>query len=291
MNTLTVPSGASKEAIQAHYDLDNDFYRLWLDEEMVYSGALWEAGDSLDQAQLRKLDHHIRAVGAGPGHRILDVGCGWGGMLRRLVSAHGVAEAVGLTLSEAQLRYVESAKSPGIRVHLESWADHHPEAPYDGIISVGAFEHFARLEYSEAEKVAAYGAFFQACRRMLRPGGSLSLQTFAYGSRRPRAEVVGTESTRFLAAEIFQETDPPHLANIAEAILGAFEIRSLTNAREDYAQTCRQWLARLEARQSEAMRRVGQAEVARYRRYLQLSLLAFATGGLDLYRIVLRRVP
>src|SRR5262244_820430 len=97
--------GASVEAIRFHYDVGNDFYRLWLDPSMTYTCALFADGeqeDQLHEAQIRKMDYYIALTGAAGCENVLDIGCGWGGMLRRFVCDHGVAHAVGLTLSEAQ---------------------------------------------------------------------------------------------------------------------------------------------------------------------------------------------
>jgi cyclopropane-fatty-acyl-phospholipid synthase len=211
--------------------------------------------------------------------------------LRRLVQHAGASHALGLTLSQAQVDYVRARPVPGVEARLENWQTHQPEQPYDGIISIGAFEHFGKLEDSDAEKVDAYRRFFQRCQEdFLKPGGRLSLQTFAYGSRRGRDEARNQETTAFLAAEIFRETDPPTLANIAEAARHHFEICSLRNDRLHYARTLRIWLARLKARRNEAVALVGEESVARYERYLQYAFIGFQTGNLDLYRIVLQRV-
>ncbi|HEX8109877.1 MAG TPA: class I SAM-dependent methyltransferase [Kofleriaceae bacterium] len=280
--------GASLEAIQDHYDVSNDFYRLWLDSNMVYSGAMWEPGDTLETAQLRKIDYHIAQAKAATSKRVLDVGCGWGAVLKRLAHTHGVDHVLGLTLSAAQAEWVRGLGIPQITVKVESWTDHVPGAPYDSIISIGAFEHFARLEFSEAQKVAAYRNFFAWCQERMVPGGYLSLQTFAYGNTRSREEAMKMPATQFLANEIFKETDPPRLANIAEATEGSFEIVSLRNDREDYARTCREWLARLQARREAAVAVVGEEVVARYERYLKYSFIGFETGNLALFRITLR---
>src|SRR5258705_13615220 len=94
--------GASAEAIQHHYDVGNDFYTLWLDETKTYSSALWEDARTLEEAQLRKIDYHIRQARVEGAHRVLDIGCGWGSTLKRLVEHAGVEQAVGITLSNAQ---------------------------------------------------------------------------------------------------------------------------------------------------------------------------------------------
>jgi cyclopropane-fatty-acyl-phospholipid synthase len=285
----TSPPGASAEAIQYHYDLGNDFYRLWLDPTLTYSAALWTEGDTLESAQIRKIDFHIDRSGARGARRVLDVGCGWGAVLRRLVEAAGVAQAVGLTLSKAQQQWIEAWRLPNVEVRLESWAEHHPPEPYDAVISVGAFEHFARLDATDAEKVTGYRSFFARCREWLRPAGRLSLQTFAYGGLRSRESVRRSAGTRFLSSEIFPQTDPPRLADLVAASEGLFEIQRLRNDRKDYALTCREWLRRLRSARETIAGTVGPEAFSRYERYLQLSTLGFETGDLALYRVTLVR--
>ncbi len=194
-------------------------------------------------------------------------------------------------MSNAQAQHIRSLNLPNVKVRVENWQDHDPVEPYDSIISIGAFEHFAHIEYSEEEKVRAYAKFFERCQdKLLKPNGYLSLQTFAYGSVQKRADMVNTEATKFLASEIFKETDPPHLSNIIEAIQGKFEIVNLMNDRLGYAETLREWMKRLDANREEAVRLVGEEEVLRYKKYLQYSFIGFKTGNLDLYRITLRRL-
>jgi cyclopropane-fatty-acyl-phospholipid synthase len=289
-DTTTARPGATLQAIQRHYDVGNEFYRLWLDDSMNYSGAMWAPGDSLESAQLRKVDHHIAAAHATKAERVLDVGCGWGAVLRRLVERAGVRQAVGLTLSQAQADWIASQQLPRVEVRVENWLDHVPAQPYDAIISIGAFEHFARVEDSDEKRIEGYRAFFRSCRSWLRPGGRMSLQTFAYGNLRSREAAHLSAGTRFLAREIFPETDPPRLSDIAVAIDGEFEIEQLRNDRKDYARTCMAWLKRLRAVRPQAVDLVGADVVARYERYLQLSTLGFETGNLLLFRIALRRI-
>ncbi len=172
--------GASPEAIQSHYDVGNDFYSLWLDETRTYSCALWNGEEDLRTAQLQKLDWHLNGAHARGVARLLDIGCGWGSLLRRAVTDFGVGTAVGLSLSEAQSAWIREANLPHTTVHVQSWADYSPDAPFDAIVSIGAFEHFARIEQSHAEKLEGYRAFFSACHRMLVPGGRMSLQSITY---------------------------------------------------------------------------------------------------------------
>src|SRR5262245_37948983 len=120
------PTGASAAAIQAHYDVGNAFYRLWLDPGMVYSAALWDSPEDtreLAWAQQNKIDFHLRNAGVPPAKSFLDIGCGWGGVLRSGL-ALGATRAVGLTLSEEQAQHVRSLGLPGAEVRLENWQDH-----------------------------------------------------------------------------------------------------------------------------------------------------------------------
>jgi cyclopropane-fatty-acyl-phospholipid synthase len=293
MDATTISGrGASAEAIQRHYDVGNDFYRLWLDPSLCYSCALWKdpaVDESLERAQERKIDYHVaqaRARGAG---RVLDVGCGWGALLRRLVEREGVGQAVGLTLSQEQADWIAATPHPRIAVRLESWADHVPEDPYDAIVSIGAFEHFARPQWTNAEKVAAYRAFFQRCHEFLKPGCRLSLQTIAYGGM-SREEGRRLPEHSFLLAEVFPETDLPELGEILEASRGLFEIVTLRNDREDYRRTCRAWFERLLARRADATALVGEEVVARFLRYLKLSATMFHYGQIHLLRLAFRRL-
>jgi len=284
--------GASKEAIQRHYDVGNEFFALWLDKNRVYSAAMWkgELDESLEVAQVRKLDFHIERAAAAHAGRVLDVGCGWGALLRRMTETFGVRKAVGVTLSREQADWIHAQADPRIEVRLESWQDHQPEEPYDAIISIGAFEHFADLDMPTESRVARYREFFVWCRLHMRVGSKLSLQTFAYGTGRDRGECARLRVTGFLAAEIFPETDPPTLEEIVRAIDGVFEMVSLRNDRLDYARTCRVWHERLRAHRQEAIDLAGEPTYNSFEKYLQVSALAFELGHLDLYRLELRSV-
>ena len=122
--------GASAESIQHHYDVSNKFYSLWLDASMTYSCALWENEDTnLTAAQMRKIDYLVSASGARGRPRVLDIGCGWGAAMHRLVAEHHVEHVTGLTLSEAQARHVEDLDDPRMEVRLQDWADFVPDEP------------------------------------------------------------------------------------------------------------------------------------------------------------------
>lgn len=271
--------GASAEAIQAHYDTDNDFFGLWLDDSMTYSSALYLSDDeSFEQAQLNKIDHHIREAGAEPGSRVLDIGCGWGANLRRL-HEQGVVDTTGLTLSEAQFAYVKANGPAGADVRLESWEDHAPSELYDSIISVGAIEHFVRPEDDADTRVMRYEQFFTKCASMLKQDGRLSLQTSVYGKGGYVTGAVGL---------IFPESDLPRLSQLATAAESVLELVRLRNDRADYERTCREWRRRLRARQTEATELTDANTYARYEGFLGAAAHGFRTGIFDLLRLTYR---
>lgn len=269
-------------AIRHHYDVGNEFFQLWLDSSLTYSCALRQnADDTLETAQDRKLRFHLDAIGAEKAGSVLDIGCGWGSILHRLAETYRVPRAVGLTLSDQQAAYVSSRGYPGVEVRVQNWTEYEPDSPFDGIVSIGAFEHFAHPGDSPGEKIDVYRHFFTRCRDWLTTGGVLSLQTIAY------ANMSRDDASRFMQEEIFPDADLPTLAEITAAAEGLFEVRSLHNARLDYAWTCEQWAARLRARREEAAALVGPEIVARYQRYLKLSAFGFRMGKICLLRLVL----
>lgn len=270
-------------AVRHHYDVGNAFFGLWLDSSLTYSCALRDSpADTLEVAQRRKLRYHLDAIRADRASTVLDIGCGWGSLLERLAEDHRVRRCVGLTLSEEQAAFVRSRTYPGVEVRTESWTDYQPDTRFDGIVSIGAFEHFARPDDSPAEKVRIYRDFLTRCRGWLADGGVLSLQTIAYANMSP------SDASRFIQQQIFPNADLPRLAEIAAAAEGVFEVRSLQNGRLDYAWTCAEWARRLRRHRAEAVQLVGADVVARYERYLTLSALGFRMGKLQLLRIVLR---
>lgn len=277
--------GASQEAIQHHYDVGNAFYRAWLDDTLTYSGAMWGKSTTLEEAQLRKLDYHATQSQAPGSNRVLDIGCGWGSMLTRLVSAHDVQHAVGLTLSQEQATWIRQQNLQGIECRVESWVDHSPGTPYDAIISIGALEHFARIDRPVPEKIANYRHFFRRCHEWLRPGGRLSVQAIAYGNLL-REDISGG----FVATEIFPESDFVRLAELVEASEFLFEIELLRNDPEDYELTCQAWLSRLRRNRAAAVAAVGPELTDKWEQYLDLSVRGWKMRATNLLRITFRRI-
>jgi cyclopropane-fatty-acyl-phospholipid synthase len=280
--------GATQAAIEHHYDVGRDFYRLWLDSRSVYSCALWmdEVDDDLDAAQISKLAWHASAARVDGVARVLDIGCGWGAMLRYLIEERQVGHVTGLTLSTDQ---VDASREPGgrIEVLLQDWRDHKPPQPYDAIISIGAFEHFSRPDLTTTERRAVYRSFFERCAEWLPDLGRLSLQTIAYEDSH---ENVGPVSS-FFTEEIFPESTLPHLSDIVIAAGPTFRVLALRSDADQYEHTLHLWQLRLQAHKSDAIDLVGRDTYRRYLRYLRVSRAMFDRRVCTLYRLVLERRP
>ncbi|HEX4417239.1 MAG TPA: class I SAM-dependent methyltransferase [Kofleriaceae bacterium] len=274
---------SSPKAIQ-HYNIGNDFYQLWLDESLTYSCPLWDGpNDTLHAAQLRKLDYHAtnaKAIGAA---RVLDIGCGWGSMMERLVNVHGVQHAVGLTLSQEQADLVKARNLPRSSVLLSHWHDHRPEEKYDAIISIGAFEHFVHIDENREQRVRSYRKFFTHCRELLKPGGMMSLQTTVY-------EMMD-QLDPFITSRIWPEAQLPRLVEMIEAMDYVFEVVKIDNHKEHYERALIEWANRLAAKRDEAIKVTSTEIVDDYLRYLKMSAKAYRVNGFSLQRLGLRALP
>jgi cyclopropane-fatty-acyl-phospholipid synthase len=254
---------------------------------MVYSCALWdgELDDDLEAAQLAKLDWHATGARADGAGRVLDVGCGWGAMMRYLTDERGVGHVTGLTLSSDQAAAAPSSEKAETR--LEDWRDHRPTAPYDAIVSIGAFEHFSRPELDKDQRRAAYRTFFESCALWLGEGGRLSLQTIAWEDFDPTTMKVATGFTD----DIFPESSLPQLSDVTDAAEGWFRLVGFRSDAHHYEHTLRLWQTRLEAAKAPASEIVGSDQYRRYHRYLRLSRAMFDRRVCTLYRMVFERRP
>jgi len=288
-------AGASGGAVRSHYDVSNSFYQLWLGPSMMYSSAMWapaETRSDLERAQQRKIDFFAARVLPGPGpRRVLDVGCGWGGNLRRLAQAYRVTDATGLTLSRAQLDYLAQHPVPGAGVRLEDWNDHAPGEPYDAIFSFGAFEHFARDGTTGPQRIAAYRRFFRSCREWLAPGGRLALETIAHDGAPDTDAPLGRGPLGDFVLSLYPESLCPHLGEIVLGFEPFFEVEMLRSDPADFARTCRAWLTGLREHERQAAAVVGEQVVRQFRRYLAASEVQFRMRIVTNYRLVLRRRP
>lgn len=288
-------SGASPAAVRSHYDVSNSFYALWLGPTMMYSSAMWAVGedqDDLATAHARKIDYFAdRVLPSDRAAHVLDIGCGWGGTLRRLAETRTVTDGMGLTLSTAQHEFLVDAPVPGVTIQLEDWQDHVPAQSYDAIVSFGAFEHFARDGTTGPQRIASYRRFFASCHDWLSPGGRLALETIAHDDARDTDEERGRGPVGDFVLSLYPESLCPHLSEVVLGMEPYFELETLRSDADDFARTFRSWTIRLRSHQEEADRLVGQAVASRFRRYLSACELQFRTRAITNYRLVLRRRP
>jgi cyclopropane-fatty-acyl-phospholipid synthase len=195
-----------------------------------------------------------------------------------------VKNATGLTLSAAQAAWISHQNLGPVTVRLENWFYHKPPQPYDAIISIAAFEAFARPGLDQETKDIAYRQFFQRCHQWLKAGGRLGIQTIARGN------MFREDFNHFISVDIFPESDLPSLAELARASERLFEVLTIRNDREDYVRTLKAWRHNLKLNRAAAVRIAGEGLVARYEKYLDLSMLGFHTGATDLLRIIFRRI-
>jgi len=271
--------GRDQQAITYHYDVSNDFYALWLDRRMVYSCAYFVSpSDELDAAQERKLDYICRKLRLKPGQRLLDIGCGWGGLTLFACENYGV-NATGITLSRAQAEYVskqiiKAGLEERCRVQLRDYRKVE-DAPFDALVSVGMFEHVGEELLPE---------YFQKAMQLLKPGGVF----LNHGIAVPGLDK--DEFSSFSAAYVFPdgelETISTSLRNAEE---NGFEVRDVESLREHYALTLRHWVRRLEQNHEEAMKFVDEPTYRVWRLYMSGSVHGFETGRLNVYQSLLVR--
>ncbi|MGX9670337.1 cyclopropane mycolic acid synthase family methyltransferase [Mycobacterium sp. HM-7] len=263
--------------VQAHYDLSDDFFRLFLDPTQTYSCAFFERDDmTLEQAQLAKIDLALGKLGLEPGMTLLDVGCGWGATMRRAIEKYDV-NAVGLTLSKNQAAHVNQlfADMPTTRsrrVLLEGWEQY--SQPADRIVSIGAFEHFGHDRYP---------AFFQMAYDALPSDGVMLLHTIC-GINPNQAAELGIPLTfelarfiKFIITEIFPGGRLPSIEMVCDqAEATGFRVTRVQSLQPHYARTLDLWAEALEAHRDEAIA-VQSVEV--YDRYMK-----YLTGCADMFR-------
>jgi cyclopropane-fatty-acyl-phospholipid synthase len=267
--------------ITYHYDVSNEFYGLWLDRNRVYSCAYFENGDEdLDTAQEKKLDLICRKLMLKPGERLLDIGCGWGGLIFRAAEHYGVS-ALGITLSKDQHAYVQSeierrGLEGRVEVRLMDYRDVPEDRPYDKIASVGMFEHVGR------SKLAAY---FDKIYRLLRPGGLV--MNHGITSVALHARGLGSGIAEFTEDYVFPGGELTHVSTVIQAMAGAgLEPLDAENLRPHYARTLWTWVERLEAQEHRALELIGEQKYRIWRIYMAGAAYAFQHNWLALFQIL-----
>ncbi|MEO8137856.1 MAG: class I SAM-dependent methyltransferase [Betaproteobacteria bacterium] len=270
-----------REAIRRHYDVSNAFYQLWLDSRMVYSCAYFRSGgESIDDAQVQKLDHICRKLMLKPGDKMLDIGCGWGGLILHAAQHYGV-DVTGITLSENQFqiaseRVAASGLADRCRVQLLDYRDIPGEAIFDKIASIGMFEHVG---------LANLPTYFGTVRRLLREHG-LFLNHGITSSDVENREV-GSDAGGFIDKYVFPDGELPHVwLALREMAAENLEVVDMESLRPHYAKTLEQWSNRLEARLADAAKLVDEKTLRVWRLYLMGCSYGFAQGWMNIYQIL-----
>lgn len=284
--TMSTPASWQAPAIAEHYDRPPALYELFLDQPwMSYTCALWEDGDTLEQAQVRKLTYHAEQANARNARRVLDLGCGWGSQLRFLLEHFGVERAIGVTVAREQKAYIDALGDPRLQIHLTSWEDYVPDEPVDAIIALGSIEHFVGHDVTPGEKLATYRRLFEKCASWLRPGGQMSLQMVTYEDFEKK------DFSSFFKQEIFPESDIPRAWEIFAAADRLFEPLQMRMDRAHYVKTLDAWNARLMANARAAVECVGEETVHRYSKYFKMANIGFHLANMNLMRISFRKLP
>ena len=265
-------------AIAHHYDVSNDFYRLVLGPSMTYSCAVFpEADTTLEAAQAAKYELVCRKLGLRPGMRLLDVGCGWGGMVMHAAREHG-AHAVGITLSTRQAEWARAAvRGAGladrVEIRVQDYRDLN-DGPFDAISSIGMFEHVGAAKLDE---------YFARLYSLLRPGARLLNHGIA---KRPSPRAAFAHRG-FIDRYVFPDGELHEVGTVVSRVQRAgFEVRDVEGLREHYAQTLRHWVANLEASWDEALRLVGPGRARVWRLYMAASALNFEAERSHIHQVL-----
>ncbi|UCG97275.1 MAG: class I SAM-dependent methyltransferase [Burkholderiales bacterium] len=275
---------ADRADISHHYDVGNGFYRLWLDEQMVYSCAYFETGgEDIDAAQRAKLDHVCRKLRLAPGERFLDIGCGWGALVLHAARHYGV-RAVGITLSEQQAQLArERVAAAGLQDRVDVLLLDYRDLParfgeqsFDKVSSIGMFEHVGLRNLP---------VYFGTAARMLRDRGLMLNHGITSADLESRP--IGSGAGDFIGKYVFPNGELPHLAlAVREMSAAGFEVVDVESLRRHYALTLAQWSQRLERRLHEAAAEVRERTLRVWRIYLAGCSHGFAQGWMNIHQLL-----
>ncbi len=270
-----------KDAVAYHYNASNEFYKLWLGAQMVYSCAYFASPqDSLDEAQFAKLDLICRKLRLQPGHKLLDLGCGWGALIIHAAKYFG-AHATGITLSEPQVeeanrRIREANLQDRCRVQLRDYREAEPRQEFDALSSIGMFEHVGAALLPE---------YFERALGHLKPGGVFLNHGIALNAKL-RTMPPGS----FIDSYVFPDGETVAInLTLQRAEEEGWEVRDVESLRQHYVLTLRAWVANLEANREAALQVVDEAAFRVWRLYMASSAYGFATNRISVFQTLLAK--
>jgi cyclopropane-fatty-acyl-phospholipid synthase len=262
-------------SVRHHYDVSNDFFKLFLGESLTYSCALFSRGaKTLEEAQNAKLELVCQKLDLSPGDRVLDVGCGWGSFAMHAAANHDVS-VVGITLSEPQAalareRAAERGLSDRVDIRVMDYRDVTDE-PFDAVASIGMVEHVGSAQIDVYAKQVA---------RLVKPGRRVLNHGIA------RLRVGDPEAGPFSDRYVFPDAAPLHLSRIQTAMERAgLETEHVEGLRSDYAETLRHWAANVDQNIDEATRLAGPERIRVWRLYLRAARRGFESGFTSIYQV------
>lgn len=282
--------GSSKTEVEVSYDVSNEFFRLWLDERMNYTCAVFESeNQSLEAAQLNKLSILSDFAKVGPDKSVLDIGCGWGACLEYVVTARNVKSAVGVTLSSSQAEEVNARKLPGVECIEHDFMTLETDKRFDSLISICMMDHLCSPQQArEGKAVDIYRAYFKKCWEMSNPGAWFGLQTILR-NKTPRNRK-DLEDIYFCTHVIFPGGLNPRLEDIIQAVNPYWEVVTVKQRRHDYERTTAEWLKRMRDHEGVIREKWGDKVFDDYDRYLSTCVRAFDQFYSSLAQYELRRL-
>lgn len=281
---------STQRDIEVSYDVSNDFFRLWLDENMHYTSASFLTGDeSLEEAQLNKCRILYDFAEMNPDKVVLDIGCGWGANLQYLALDRGVKEAHGITLSPQQTAEIKQRNLPGVEVWCVDYAEFEPPQTYDALISIEMIDHLCSpAQAREGLAVDLYRTYFDQVAQWVDPGACFGFQAILR-NRIPRRRK-DLEDLAFTADVVFPGGLNPRLEELVTAVHPSWELLELRTQRDSYGRTTAEWYRRLQLHEKEIRERWGARVYDEYDRYLGTCVRAFAQHWSSDVQMKLQRV-
>lgn len=275
---------STREEVEIGYDISNEFFRLWLDERMHYTSAVYdEQHTTLEQAQRNKSRWLADFAEVKPESLVLDIGCGWGANLEYLVLERKVQRAHGITLSSAQAEEIRARKLPGVTMWVADYKDFVPPEKYDALVSIEMIDHLVSpKQQQEGLAIPIYREYFNKTAKWVKPGACFGFQAILR-DRVPRSRA-DLEDLKFTADVIFPGGLNPRLEELVAAAGQSWEIIQLNTRRVDYGKTTAEWLRRFRANKEKIMASGwgskvmsnGETVWTNYDRYLSTCVKAFA---------------
>lgn len=275
--------------IEAHYDEGHDFFALFLDDEYrVYTSAVWGEATTLDEAQVAKLARICNFANVQPNQRVIDVGCGFGGLMKYITKTYKGTKAHGVTLSSSQAEYINLVKAPNVSVNLCSWEDYVPTEKYDAIVSVCALEHFSRLEDNLAGTHRdIFKKFFDWCLDVSTPDAQIGIQSIVI--TRPPKNINELRASNYLREKVFPGASLSSVSDIQAAIVDKYEIKEATRIGPDYVLTLEAWKKNLIRNKKIVLEKYSEALFDHYITYFDSAICCFSEGYWDVFQASLKR--